>query len=215
MIKSPASEAARRIRQFILNHRLEPGDHLPTHDVLSQHLEIGRLPLREGLSILRHQGLIKTRNKAGTIVCKPNIKNLGEPISWHLDGVGYEFEDLVLARACLESGAAAEAAERRTARDLLKILDALERLEACTSLPNDLPEEESFHLAILEATHNPVITTFGQLIQLQIQGVDLAKGTFKRHEESNKEHRAIYKAIDRKDREAARSLMYSHITVQL
>ena len=106
MIKSPPSDAARRIRQYILHHGLRPGDQLPTHDELSQHLKVGRLRLREGLSILRHQGIVETRNKGGTIVRKPSINTLSEPITWHLDGTGYSFEDLVSARAGFESSAA-------------------------------------------------------------------------------------------------------------
>ena len=176
-IDTPPSDAARRVRQYILHKGLKPGDQLPTHDQLAKCLDIGRLRLREGLSILRHQGIIETRNKGGTIVRQPSIRTLSEPISWHMDSIGYTSDDLILARACLESSAAAEAAEKRSARDLLKILDALEQLEARVENPDDLTEEERFHMAIIEATHNPVIVTFGQLIRIQIEGKDLARAT--------------------------------------
>jgi DNA-binding FadR family transcriptional regulator len=216
MIQSPPSEAARSVRQYILHHGLKPGDQLPTHDELSQRLNVGRLRLREGLSILRHQGIIETRNKAGTIVRQPSYQALSEPIAWHLNGTGYKLEDLVLARACLESSVAAEVAEKRSARDLLVILDALERLESVADSPEgDLAEDEAFHLAVMQATHNPVIVTFGQLVRFQFQETDPRPNSAEHRRITNQEHRYIYEAIERHDRAAARDAMYVHIMGQL
>jgi GntR family transcriptional regulator, transcriptional repressor for pyruvate dehydrogenase complex len=216
MIKSPPSEAARRIRQYIVHHGLKAGDQLPTHDELSERLSVRPGRLREGLSILRHQGLIETRNKAGTIVRQSSYKALGEPISWHLDDTGYKFEDLVTARACLESSAAAEAAEKRSARDLLTILDALEQLEkVADATTDDVAEDEAFHLAIMRATHNPVIVTFGQLIRLQFQGKSIRSEPANKHRADNREHRSIYEAIERRDRTGVRDMMYAHVMGQL
>lgn len=217
MIQTPPSEAAQRIRGFILNRGLKPGDHLPTHDELSKFLNVGRCRLREGLSILRHQGIVETRNKGGTIVRKPSLRTLNEPIRWHLDATGYQLKDLVSSRAWLESGAAAEAAQNRTARDLLKILDNLEQLEALIEADrSDWPEDEAFHLAIMEAAHNSVLVTFGQLVRLNFQGEEAAKSQpAKWRRAFNKQHRAIYEAIERQEAEAARTLMYAHVMGQL
>jgi len=217
MIHSPPSEAANRIKQYIVRHKLNPGDQLPTHEELSKRLKVGRCRLREGLSILRHQGILETRNKAGTIVRCPTINTLNEPIRWHLNATGCRLTDLVAARAWLESGAAAEAAEHRTARDLLQILDQLEQLEALIETDrSDWPEDEAFHLAIMEATHNSVMVTFGQLARLNFQEQDVAKPpTSAWRREFNRQHRAIYEAIERHETEAARTLMYAHIRGQL
>jgi GntR family transcriptional regulator, transcriptional repressor for pyruvate dehydrogenase complex len=213
---SPPSEAARRIRQYIVRHRLKPGDQLPTHDKLGRCLKVGQRRLREGLSILRHQGMVETRNKGGTLVCRPSMKMLSEPIAWHLDATGYRFEDLVSARAWLESGVAAEAAKKRTARDLLVILDALEQLEAAAANDkNDVAEEEAFHLAIMQATHNSVMLTFGQLISCQFRDRDTRPEPPHSRRTTNKEHRAVYKAIERQDPTAARDLMFAHVMGQL
>lgn len=213
---SPPSEAARRIRQYILHHHLKPGDQLPTHDELSRHLKVGARRLREGLGILRHQGIVETRNKGGTLVRRPSFKILSEPIGWHLDTAGYQFEDLVSARACLESGAAAEAARKRTTRDLLVILDALEQLEALAEAgKSDLAEDAAFHLAIMQATHNSVIVTFGQLVNLQFKDKDPTLDPPDVRHAVNKEHRSIYEAIAGQDSAVARDLMYAHVMGQL
>lgn len=212
---SPPSEAARRIRQYILRHRLKPGDQLPTHDQLSQRLKVGARRLREGLSILMHQGIVETRNKGGTIVRQPSFKTLSEPLGWHLDATGYEFEDLVAARAHLEAGAAAEAAKKRNARDLLVILDALEQLERRAGNPKgDREEDTAFHLAIMQATHNAVMVMFGQLVRLQFEGKDTKPEPPGQYRTANKEHRSVFEAIERRDSAAARDLMYAHVMGQ-
>jgi DNA-binding FadR family transcriptional regulator len=213
--RRPSPEVAHSIRQYIVRHRLKPGDLLPTQDELSEKLDLGIRRLREGLSILKHQGFIETRGKGGTFVRRPSFESLSKPITWHLDATGYRFEDLVLARAGLESAAAGEAAERRSARDLLTILDALEQLEARPEAESDLAEDESFHLAIMEATHNPVTVTFGQLVRIQFQGKDTHPELPALREAANHEHRRIYEAIERQDRAAARDLMYAHVMGQL
>jgi GntR family transcriptional regulator, transcriptional repressor for pyruvate dehydrogenase complex len=210
------SDVAHRIRQYILSRQLKPGDQLPTHDQLSRRLKVGPRRLREGLSVLMCQGIVETRNKGGTIVRRPSFKTLGEPIGWHLDATGYRFEDLVTARAHLESGAAAEAAKKRTARDLLAILDALEQLEGRADDPKgDRAEEEAYHLAILQATHNPVMVTFGQLVTLQFEGKRNQQDPPERRRIDNREHRAIFEAIERRDSSAAGELMYAHVMGQL
>ena len=209
-------EAAQRVRRYILKCQLKPGDQLPIHSELSRLLKIGPRRLREGLSVLRHQGIIETRNGGGTIVCRPTVKVLSEPIGWHLDIAGYESEDLVFARACVESGVAAMAAEKRTARDLLRILDALERLEAIPAEQDDLSHDEAFHLAIMEATHNAVIVTFGQLVRLQFESkIETKPLTAKMRQKVNAEHRTICDAIASQDSAAARDLMQAHIVRQL
>jgi GntR family transcriptional regulator, transcriptional repressor for pyruvate dehydrogenase complex len=184
---------------------------------LGRRLKVGQRRLREGLSILRHQGIIETRNKGGTIVRQPAIATLNEPIRWHLDAAGYRLDDLIRARAWLECGAAAEAATQRTARDLLEILDALERLESLVDAErSDWTEDEAFHLAIMEATHNPVIVTFGQLVRLNFQGQDdVTPPSAEWRREFNREHRGIFEAIERQDATAARDLMFAHVTNQL
>ena len=216
-ISPPPTEAARRIRQYIIHKQLQPGDQLPTHGQLGRRLKVGSRRLREGLSILMHQGVVETRNKGGTIVRRPTFRSMNEPIGWHLDAAGCQLEDLVAARACMESGAAAEAAKKRSARDLLKILDALEHLETLIEADrNDWPEDEAFHLAIMEATHNSVIVTFGQLVRLNFRiQTDIEAPPPEWRREFNKQHRAIYEAIERRDAADARDLMYAHITGQL
>lgn len=209
---------ANAIREFIRGNRLSPGDRLPTHDELGRRLHIGPRRLREGLSVLEQQGVIKTNRRGGTTVAAPSVEVLADPIGWHLDLQGYTFADLVRARASLESGAAADAARERVARDLLAMLDAIENMESLTAQGRcDNAPDEAFHLALLAATHNPVMLIFGRLIAAQFKRKDHEQLALSipRQKEGIAEHRAILKAVEDKKPDRAAALMYKHVIVQL
>lgn len=185
---------------------------MPTHDLLCDVIGVGTRRLREGLSVLEHQGLIETRSKAGTIVRKPSAESLQRPFRWHVEANGYETDHLIRARACIESSAAWEAASHRKARDLLVMLDALESLDAKADAGElDLDEEEHFHRAVLKATHNPVMLTFDKLIVTQIRNMPEIADIDRVSIVSNREHHAIYDAIEASDQTAAMQIMYDHV----
>jgi DNA-binding FadR family transcriptional regulator len=212
------TDPARVIQQFILETNLRPGDRLPTHTDLATKLKIGSRRLREGLAVLERQGLLETRGRAGTLVVEPPLNALDDPIRWHLEKTGYTVENLVEARAAIESTVTAQAATSRTARDLLVLLDTIEQMEALAQAGRtDEDVDEQFHLAILEATHNPVMLIFGKLISAQFRRKvqDRLTSSLPRQKTSNDEHRKIYAAIEKRDPETAAHLMSEHILKQL
>jgi GntR family transcriptional regulator, transcriptional repressor for pyruvate dehydrogenase complex len=218
MIGSNAVSLANAIRQFIRDHELRQGDRLPNHDELGRHLGIGVHRLREGLAILEQQGLIVTSRKGGTKIKDPSVDVLHEPIGWHLDWMGYTFEDLVRARAVMESAVAEEAARKRTSRDLLVILDAAEKMEKTPySYPEHEKAEEEFHIGILQATHNPVMLIFGQLIvgQFNRKAAEKLIVTQRNIKDTIAEHRAVYAAIENQNLLKAKEEMYHHVLGQL
>jgi GntR family transcriptional repressor for pyruvate dehydrogenase complex len=132
--------------------------------------------------------------------------------------MGYTFEDLVRARAVMESAVAEEAARTRTSRDLLVILDAAEIMEKTPySYPEHEKAEEEFHLGILQATHNPVMLIFGQLIvgQFNRKVTEKLVVTPRNVKETILEHRAVYAAIENQNPAKAKEEMYNHVLGQL
>lgn len=213
MNNSETISPVEKVFRFIRESNLKPGEQLPVREKLSEILGIGPRVLREALSVLEYQGVIHTRSKAGTIVAEPSATKLESPLRWYLESNGYEPEDMLKARACIEGAASYEAAKSHTARDLLVILDALEQLEKQQELEQEDEQQElDFHLAILSATHNPVMMIFDKLIITNIQkthGQSVFENTVA--EKSNREHREIYHAIENSRPVQAMELMYSHI----
>ncbi len=216
-ITSETDAPVEQVFRFIQKSNLKPGDKLPVRDELSEMLGIGPRVLREALSVLEHQGIIRTQSKAGTIIANPSAERLESPFRWYLEFAGYELEDMIRARASIEATSAYEAAKCRTNKDLLKILTALEELEEKAKLKqNDAEEELRFHLAILEAMHNPVMMIFNRLIIANIRktcGSSAFENTNAKR--SNAEHRKIYDAIKNRHSIKAMKLMHSHIQKSL
>ena len=214
---SGGTEIAEVIRKYIIHKDLHPGDRLPTHAELCGILALGPRRLREGLSILEREGLLVTCGRGGTVVADPTLDCLEAPIARHLDHHGCSKEDLVVARARLESAIVVEACQRRTARDLLTLLDTIEQMEKlCDAQMGDEEVDERFHLAVLQASHNPALEILGQLISTQFTRKlqDELLGNLVRQQESLAEHRQLFGAIEQRDDVLAAKLMYDHIVVQ-
>jgi GntR family transcriptional repressor for pyruvate dehydrogenase complex len=217
-MSSNNDSVTQKLVDFIKIKNLQPEDQLPTHAELCKRLKVGIRPLREALSVLSQQGFIETRRRGGTILTKPCVKVLSDPLAWQLEQKGFTFEDMVRARAAVESAVVAEAAKARKTKDLLAILSAIEDLEAICSPNKDAENaDEAFHLAILNATHNPVMSIFGQLIDGQFKRKHPGKfyKSAERMSESITEHRAIYHSIEKQKPEVAQKLMYKHIMYML
>ncbi len=206
------------VQRFIHESRLRPGDRLPTHADLANKLKIGSRRLREALAVLERHGLLETRGRAGTLVAEPPLNALDDPIRWHLEKIGFSVENLVEARAALEAAVAAQAARKRTSRDLLVLLDIIEQMEnLARAKQTDEETDEIFHLALLEAAHNPVMLVFGKLISAQFRRKvrDRLTSSLKRQKSSNEEHQNIVAAIEKHDPDTAARLMSDHILCQL
>ena len=215
---SNTDSATQRLLDFIKNRKPQSDNRLPTHAELCKRLKVGSRPLREALSVLSQQGIVETRRRGGTVLAEPGVEVLHDPLEWQLEQKGYTFEDMVRARAAVESAIAAEAAKARKAKDLLTILSAIEKMESLSSPDTEAENaDEEFHIAILNAAHNPVMSIFGQLIDGQFKRKSPGKfyKSSERMTESIAEHRVIYNNIEKQKPEAARKLMYKHIMYML
>ncbi|GGO98225.1 GntR family transcriptional regulator [Wenjunlia tyrosinilytica] len=59
---------AAELRERIADGTYQPGDRLPTLPVLSQSYGVSETTIRNALAVLRNEGLIETRTRAGTLV---------------------------------------------------------------------------------------------------------------------------------------------------
>lgn len=208
------SQLAKAIRRDILRNGMETGARLPKHEQLARRYDVGVRRLREALSILRREGWVETRRRGGTVVTKPKLDRLREPIGWHLDAEGYTYDDLLEARATVEAGVAETAARRRTPRDLFRIEEAVTQYENTAEPGQDAEQaDEAFHQAVLIASHNPVLHVFSRLITQQFSEKKRRRRftTPERKRQIAREHRAILEHIQNRQPADARKQMYTHV----
>ncbi|MGH2345766.1 MAG: FadR/GntR family transcriptional regulator, partial [Chloroflexota bacterium] len=81
VIRAPLPQIiVERIREFIAEQKLEPGDRLPPERVLMEQLRVGRSSVREAMKILATLGLVEIRRGDGAYVAAPGrLWTLGAP----------------------------------------------------------------------------------------------------------------------------------------
>lgn len=212
---SRASQVYEHVVASILRGDYGPLGKLPTESELARSHGVSRPTVREALSRLRSDGVVDSKRGAGTfVVRKPGAPVAAvEPIRSLAD-----IERYYAFRSCIESGAAAAAAEFRTAADL----DTLQAAFAALNAKEDdhlaaVDEDVAFHLAIAHCSHNRFfIVTIETAVAPIRQFMELAhdaddRGRQQRLREARAEHQAIIDAIGQGSPEQAAEAVRDHL----
>jgi DNA-binding FadR family transcriptional regulator len=120
-------------------------------------------------------------------------------------------------RVGIEGEAAATAARNRTPGDLVRMADALARLEDPTRVNLGLDEDFAFHVLVATASHNDYfVSALLSLKQDIYQGMLLARtpssvNVAEKLSAINQQHRLVYDAVVACDVDAARRAMRDHL----
>ncbi|KQY13744.1 FadR/GntR family transcriptional regulator [Rhizobium sp. Root482] len=196
------------VADYIQRSGLKPGDRLPAERELMATLAVGRSTIREVIRHFQALGVVEARKGSGTYLLRAVS---GTTIHMPLSLETAHLRDLLLktleVRRGIEAEAGMVAARMRTAHDLTVIEEKLAEMERVqiakgTSGPEDL----AFHLAIYDATHNPL---FKQLLE-QMRGAfeQFWDQPFNRADFARRSfpfHRTLFNAIAAGDPESARA----------
>ena len=158
-----AENVSQQIERLVVDGVLKVGQPLPSERRLCDKLGVSRTALREGLGLLRARGIIETRHGQGSFVARLAAPAAENPLLHLFSSQPRTLYDLLEVRALLEGEAARLAALRATTADLVLIGRRYDELCAACQDPATLPAEtharldHAFHLAISEASHNPVL----------------------------------------------------------
>lgn len=192
------------------------GRKLPSESELCAHYGVSRPVLREALARLKADGIIVSRQGSGNFV-----QRRPEPdfLQFAPEGAIAEVLRCFEFRIGVEGEAAYFAAERRTDRhvDLMRsIADELDRCNERGELGNDA--DFRLHLTISDASENDLfVSALWSVKRMMDFGMVIARNLSLRSPGGRpklvqNEHRAIIDAIVRRDPEAARLSMRSHIS---
>ncbi|HUY02252.1 MAG TPA: GntR family transcriptional regulator [Rhodocyclaceae bacterium] len=192
-------QVAERLRNRIYAHDLAPGAWID-EQTLAQEYGISRTPMREALKVLAAEGLVQLKPRRGCYVTELSERDLDE---------------IFPVMALLEGRCAFEAAQRASAADLAE-LDAIhERLEAHAAdgdADRFFEANQAFHLAVQQLAGNrwlsQLINDTRKLMKLTRRDSLRLEGRLK---QSLAEHRAILKAIHKRDAGRAGQLMHEHL----
>ena len=214
-------EVYRQIVRLIERGEFPGGTRLPTEFELAGRFGVSRPIVRRALEQLRERGYVTTRKGSGTIV---STDVAGPRLAFPVLSSVADLQQFYEFRIALEGQIAAQAAERRTERDLAAMTEATDRADAALAQGNyqlctDLnfafhravaaASGNRFFLATLEALPNLVGETalrrrFGPLAQEDSRQRRLLE-----------EHRRILRAIEAREPQRARDLMTDHIAAAM
>lgn len=198
-LSTPAYARVReRIRADILAGGWAPGRHVTLAELASRH-GVSLSPVREALLHLQGEGLVELRQHRGAVVPLLDAKL---------------FADLYDLRGALQALLTRRAAERADAAQLA----AVARHEAAYAAAAEagdaaaaLEANEAFHDAIDAAADNPQVAALLKARTAFVNAVRLRLGFgHARMREAAAQHRAILRAVEARDPEAAAEAAFAH-----
>jgi GntR family transcriptional repressor for pyruvate dehydrogenase complex len=213
---SLSEKLAQALESSIRQGKLGTGEKLPTENALVEKYGVSRTVVREAFSRLKTLGLIETRQGSGSF-----IRALPRPDSGKLKLIPDGSVDAVLkvveVRRALEAESAALAAERRTAKSLQKIKQAMVALDKAVASGGDgVSEDVAFHAAIAHAAGNSfLLDTLAYLNQFLENATRVTRANEATRTDLEdavrNEHLAIVQAIEAGDAKAARLAGTKHM----
>ena len=195
---------------------LKPGEKLPTESVIMEMHGVSRTVVREAISHLQASGMVQTRHGIGTFVLEPQPTNIFSSDTIRTIG---DVLSILELRISLETEAAWLAATRRSEEQVQQMDAALKRIVAAQNRPGAVESDKAFHLLIAQATGNryfvDILSDLGNTIipRARLDSAQLTHDDPVAYQERvNREHDDIYHAILRKDAEAARAAMRTHLS---
>jgi GntR family transcriptional repressor for pyruvate dehydrogenase complex len=207
----------KQIKENIEKGELLPGDKLPSERELAQSLSVSRGVVRQAMSVLEAKGIIEIKQGIGVFLIKNERESMLKKLHSIFSETDIHLIELLELRQCIEGQAAAYAAERRNERDLFKIKQALDKLEAAVDKGDVAADEDfQFHMAVAEASHNSMMVQ-----TLRLLSDAFIKSLYKARSEALlipgksqsvvEEHYEIYEAIKNADPERARKALLLHL----
>lgn len=192
----------------IVSGQHNPGDTLPTEPQIQEEFGVSRTAVREAIRLLSAKGLTVSRPKIGTRIRPKSDWNMLDPdvLRWQVDQNPSDtfIHDLFEMREIIEPAAAAKAAERATDEEIVAMGAAMDGIQDETrGSAEQIKADIAFHMALLEASHNPMLRSVGAMIQSALEitfslGWRTAMGN-----DAVVQHRDVYDAIRRKNSEEA------------
>ncbi len=203
-----------QIEERIVAGELKTGDQLPPENELAKQFGVSRTAVREAIKTLREKRLVEIRPGKGTFITDGMPSAMRQSLGLLMKfGPANGSASLVEVREILEPEIAALAATRITDEYIDAMREAVETMDtALEDVDRFVEADLDFHLALAEATQNPLIPllldSIIDLLREERKRSGLVVGGLARGQSF---HKKILKAVMRRDPKAARQGMQDHL----
>lgn len=204
--------AAKRLREMIVENKMQSGDRLPSESELGEMFGVSRSTVREAIKLLIAENVVEIQRGKGTfITMQPGVGK--DPLGLEFANQKRLLRNLLETRMMIEPQIAALAAQRAKQENIDQLAQIIEQIKAAGSdKGNHTPYDVAFHRAVAECTQNDVLYRILPIICESIQ-----EGYFKTanvpgsYERAIQSHINIFQAIVNKDPEAAKNETEKHL----
>lgn len=215
---SLVNQVTENIIEYMVSHKMRPGDRLPNEMQLMELLGISRSVVREALSRLNYFGIISSEKKNGIIVRNPKpFTAIGNFLPLIISSKD-DFEKFTYFRYVLECGAAEFAilfGDEESVNTIARAAELyLENVKKGLQRKDMIEYDESFHIAIFNAGKNDFLNELSLMVIKHFRNrasVELKKEDFIR---ISNEHFSIAQAIRDRDMGRCRKLLGAHLRLK-
>lgn len=199
------------ISMITIEKRFAAGDKLPNENELAAELSVSRTTIREAIKTLAARDIVEIQRGRGTFVTKGALAQKQE--MEQLTAIKVNAKYLYEMRLIFEPEAAYLAAERGTETEIRRILEYGRKVEEQIRAEQDRTEnEQAFHKAIAQATHNEFMNQLMPILfQAISKGVTLSEQSDKAIDDTLNDHRTIMEFLQQRNAEGAKNAMKIHI----
>lgn len=160
-----------RLKSFIVNERLVPGDRLPTETELAASFGVSRLSLREATKALEFLGIVESKTGVGLTVGQIDFGRVTDHLGFHPALYRASPKMLIETRVVVETGALPYTARRM--KDDPKLHESLaavvHRFRETKELQQWIDLDIEFHRTLLDASGLSPLVAFADLLQIFFQ----------------------------------------------
>jgi GntR family transcriptional repressor for pyruvate dehydrogenase complex len=164
-------QATEQIKQYIVEHRLAPGDRLPTETQLAEMLGISRLSLREATKSLEFLGIVESKAGVGLTVGRIDMGRVTEHLGFHAGLLDVDPQQLIDSRVILETGVLPHVVRRMKEDSTIEagLREIVRQFESARDLKTFIALDIKFHRSLLEASGLQPLVAFGDLLHVFFQ----------------------------------------------
>jgi GntR family transcriptional repressor for pyruvate dehydrogenase complex len=209
-----AQHVGAQLEALIVQQRFREGERLPPERELAERFRVSRTVVREAVRGLAAKGLLEVKAGSGTLVRAPSSQTVADSMTLLLSMSGGATPDKVVeVRRIIEAEIAALAALRRTDEDLAAMEEILRTAAGNLEDPTTFIDTDvAFHQALAQATQNELFSAMlASIVNVMVEVRVVGLGVPGTPERALSYHQDIFRFVQARDSEGARSAMQRHM----
>ncbi|MEM8944714.1 MAG: FCD domain-containing protein [Planctomycetota bacterium] len=203
---------ASKIREYIIENGLKPGDRLPTEGELTELYGVSRVSVREATKALSFLGIVDAAPRRGLTVGSVSMERVSKYLAFHFAVSNYPMAELIETRVIIETGGLHKVAQRMAGDPgIYQQLNAInDQLRKARSMKDWIGGDIEFHRTLVAASGLSALSAFNDLVQVFFLKfrADFPRGQWS---DGVKTHQEIIDALRDGKPDLAAELLTAHI----